>query len=152
MWFDYRTQSNGRFLGNIRLRSIDFWLIWVKWWFAKTDCLVIGCDCDLRNISRRCPNKFEQKSQSNQSNIIEGNRIIAVRLTNSIKSQSNGWFLGNIRLCLIDFWLVQLIVYYVILVWLIVNQLSVDWSSIKLVRLQYCFDSIWLFLTANRNQ
>ena len=34
---------------------------------------------------------------------IEHHRIIAVRMSNKIESQSNGLFLGNIGLCLITF-------------------------------------------------
>ena len=61
-------------------------------------------------VSRRCQsNDFERKSQSNQSNAIERDRIIAVRLSNAIESQSNGRFLGNIRLRSIDFRLVRLV-------------------------------------------
>ena len=55
-------------------------------------------------MSKRCQsNKFERKLQSNQSNVIERDRIIAVRLLNEIESQSNDRFLGNIRLRSIDF-------------------------------------------------
>ena len=44
-------------------------------------------------ISRRCQsNEIEQKLQSNQSKTIERNRIIAIRLSNAIESQSNPKF------------------------------------------------------------
>ena len=44
-------------------------------------------------MSRRCQsNEIEQKSQSNQSKTIERNRIIAIRLSNAIESQSNPKF------------------------------------------------------------
>ena len=45
------------------------------------------------DITRRCQsNEIEQKSQSNQSKTIERNRIIAIRLSNAIESQSNPKF------------------------------------------------------------
>ena len=53
-------------------------------------------------IPRRCQlNAIERKSQSNQSNAIKRDRIIAIRLSTAIESQSNGRFLGNIGLRLI---------------------------------------------------
>ena len=54
-------------------------------------------------ISRQCQsNAIERKSQLNQSNAIERNWIIAIRLLNAIESQSNGRFQGNIQLRSID--------------------------------------------------
>ena len=41
-------------------------------------------------------NKLERKLKSNQSNVIKCDQIVAIRLSDAIESQSNGWFLGNI--------------------------------------------------------
>ena len=81
-------------------------------------------------IARRCQsNEIEQKSQSNQSKTIERNRIIAIRLSNAIESQSNPkfWvkfdfvrFRSNsfdwVRICSIGFEFVRLIASSVTLV------------------------------------